>query len=381
MIYDYLVVGAGMAGASVGYELSRTARVCLVEGEEQPGLHATGRSAALFAPSYGGPEIRAITRASQDFFQNPPEGFSEYPLLEPRGCLYIARRDQIAHLHGMTDEIAASGGVLTALDREAARASVPLLRGDYVLEAALDAEAMDINVDALHQGFLRGARSAGASLRLGHRIQAATWRGDHWRVQFGPEEIAARVVVNAAGAWADQVAHLFGARPVGLTPLRRTAVLIEPPPGCDVRAWPAVIDCDEQFYFKPDAGLLLLSPADETPDTPRDAHPEELDIAIAVDRVQAALELDVRRVFRSWAGLRTFVRDRNPVIGFDPVAPQFFWCAGQGGYGIQTAPAMGRLAAASALRASAPQDILSQGADLAKLSPERLHVTLQQTPA
>lgn len=374
--YDFLVIGAGIAGASISYELARTARVCLIESEERPGVHATGRSAALFAPSYGGREIRAITRASRAFFDLPPAGFCDHPLLRRRGCMYIAREDQRARLHDMAAEIRASGGAVSLVDVEAAVGHVPLLRADYLVEAALDFDAMDIDVDGLHQGFLRGARAAGAQLRTGERVLSADWRGDRWALRLASGEAEAAVVVNAAGAWADEVAQVFGGRPVGLQPLRRTALLVDPPAGCDIGAWPAVIDADEAFYFKPDAGKLLLSPADETPAPPGDAQPEELDLAIGVDRVQAALDLEVRRVSHSWAGLRTFAPDRAPVVGFDPAAPGLFWCAGQGGYGIQTAPAMGRLAAALALGQAAPADILAEGLEPVDLSPARF-----RTPA
>lgn len=369
--FDFLVIGAGMAGASVSHDLARSASVCLVEAEDRPGVHATGRSAALFAPSYGGREIRALTRASRAFFDAPPAGFSEHPLLRHRGCMYIAREDQRAALGRMVREIQASGGRVSPIGADAAIAKAPLLRANYVAEAAFDLDAMDIDVDALHRGFLRGAKAAGAVLRTDARVLSAARRGDHWVVRLANGEVSARVVVNAAGAWADPVAALFGAAPVGLQPLRRTALIVDPPADCDVHGWPAVIDTDEAFYFKPDAGKLLLSPADETPTSPGDAQPEELDIALGVERVTAALKLTVRRVNHSWAGLRTFAPDRVPVMGFDPRAPGFFWCAGQGGYGIQTAPAMGRTAAALALGRVAPDDVRAEGLQAQDLSPAR----------
>jgi D-arginine dehydrogenase len=369
--YDFLVIGAGIAGASISYELASAGRVALIEAEERPGVHATGRSAALFAPSYGGREIRALTRASRAFFDAPPVDFCEHPLLLQRGCMYLAREDQRPRLHRMAAEIRASGGTVSMIDAEMAIAHVPLLRRGYVAEAALDLDAMDIDVAALHHGFLRGGRAAGVDLRSGDRVITADWRGDRWRLGLLGGEAEARVVINAAGAWADEVARLFGAAPVGLQPLRRTALLVDPPTGCDVGRWPAVIDADEEFYFKPDAGKLLLSPADETLVPPGDVQPEELDIAIGVDRVQAALALEVRRVNHSWAGLRSFAPDRVPVVGFDPVAPGFFWCAGQGGYGIQTAPAMARTAAALALGREAPEDVRAEGLETAHLSPAR----------
>lgn len=372
MRYDFIVIGAGIAGASIAYELARGTRVCLIEGESRPGLHATGRSAALFAPTYGGREIRAVTRASRTFFDSPPAGFSEHPLLRQRGCLYIARADQLDRLDRMVEEIRASDGRVEMIGKGEAAARIPLLRGDYVCRAAFDSDAMDIDVDALHQGFLRGARTLGAALMTGEWIASAHRRDGLWTIGLkSGEQVMAPVLIDAAGAWADGVAVLCGARPLGLQPLRRTALLIDVPAGVDIEDWPAVIDADEQFYFKPDAGKLLLSPADETPDRPSDARPEELDIAIGVDRVQAALDIEVRRVSHSWAGLRTFAPDRVPVVGFDPQVEGFFWCAGQGGYGIQTAPGLARTAAALALGEDVPADVALEGLAATDLSPER----------
>ena len=294
--YDFIVVGAGIAGASIAYELARTSRVCLIEGEDRPGIHATSRSAALFAPSYGGREIRALTRASRAFFDQPPVGFIEHALLKQRGCLYPARADQCPRLKLMVEDIRASGGLVASISRQEALARVPLLRGDYVAAAAFDSDAMDIDVDALEQGFLRGARAAGTALFTKNWVAKAQRRGGLWCIDLNDGEVSAPVLINAAGAWADEVAVICGARPIGLQPLRRTALLVDAPAGVDIRDWPAVIDVDEQFYFKPDAGKLLLSPADETPDKPGDAHPDELDIAICVDRVQAALDIGVTYV-------------------------------------------------------------------------------------
>jgi D-arginine dehydrogenase len=368
MNYDFVVVGAGIAGASVAYELAQSGRVCLIEGEARPGIHATGRSAALFAPSYGGREIRALTRASRVFFDRPPSGFGEHALLKKRGCLYPARPDQCDRLGLMVEDIRTSGGHVTLLSKQEALARVPLLRPEYLAMAALDSDAMDIDVDALEQGFLRGARAAGATLITNHWLDKVQRRNGVWIVDLPERSVSAPIMINAAGAWADEVAALCGARPIGLQPLRRTAVLIDPPAGLDIREWPAVIDCDEKFYFKPDAGKLLLSPADETPDKPGDAHPEELDIAICVDRVQAALDIEVRRVTHSWAGLRTFAPDRTPVVGFDPKVAGLFWCAGQGGYGIQTAPALARTAAALVRQELLPADIQVEGLKAEDLS-------------
>ena len=379
MKYDFLIVGAGIAGASIAYELAPHGTVCLIEAEPRPGFHSTGRSAALFAPSYGGREIRAVTRASRGFFDRPPQGFCEHPLLRPRGCLYIARADQSQRLERMVGSIRGSGGAVAMIEVKEAMARVPLIRAGYLAATALDSDAMDIDVDALHQGFLRGARAAGATLVTGTKVTHVARRNGHWVLELDGATVSAPTLVNAAGAWADEIAEASGARRIGLQPLRRTALLVDPPAGVDVRSWPAVIDADEQFYFKPEATQLLLSPADEIPQGPGDAQPEDLDVAIGVDRVQSALDIDVRKVSHRWAGLRTFSPDRVPVVGFDPKVEGLFWCAGQGGYGIQTAPAMARAAGALARRQDLPADVAAQGVTAEDLSPlrfaERVHST------
>lgn len=369
--YDFIVIGAGIAGASAAFELSKGGRVCLVEAEHRPGLHATGRSAALFAPTYGGREIRAATRASRSFFDRPPAGFGEHPLLVERGCLYIARAEQRDRLLAMIDAIRASGGDVAAISPADAREQVPHLREDYLDLAAFDSAAMDIDVDALLQGYLRGARAAGARVVVDLPVRAARRSSYVWCIESPDGPICAPVLINAAGAWADAVARACGARPLGLQALRRTALLVDAPAGSDVRRWPAVIDADEQFYFKPDAGRLLLSPADETPDQPGDAQPDEIDVATGVDRVQAALDIEVTRVAHRWAGLRTFAPDRVPVVGFDADVPGLVWCAGQGGYGIQAAPALARMTAALAMGESLPADIAAEGLVADDLSPRR----------
>ncbi len=374
MIYDFIVVGAGMAGTSVAYELARSGKVCLLESENRPGLHATGRSAALFAPSYGGKEIRALTRCSRNFFDRPAADFCEHPMLQERGCLYIARTEQRPRLGRMVEEMRASGGSVAIIDVARARALVPLLRDGYVAEAAFDSDAMDIDVNALQHGFLKGARAEGATLMTDSPVKRVKRRNGIWSVELGGGTVEAPVLINAAGAWAQEVAQACGASPIELQALRRTALLVDAPPGVDIRRWPAVIDADEMFYFKPDAGRLLLSPADETPDAPGDAQPDNMDVAVGVDRVEAALDLQVRRVCHSWAGLRTFSSDRSPVLGFDPLVPGFFWSAGQGGYGIQTAPAWARTAAALARRESIPGDVAAEGVTAEDLSPARFNV-------
>ncbi|MDQ0313603.1 NAD(P)/FAD-dependent oxidoreductase [Amorphus orientalis] len=368
---DIAVIGAGIAGASVAAELSATQRVVLIEREGQPGYHTTGRSAALFTETYGPPAIRALSRASAPFFDAPPGGFSDHPLLTPRGVLMIARKDQLASLDRLIAEVAPLGDV-RRLSAEETRAMAPLLRADYVAAAMHEPGARDIDVHALHHGYLRWFRAHGGDLLTDADVRALTRDGAGWRIETSRGEVRADVVVNASGAWADQIAGLAGAAPVGLVPKRRTALTVAAPEGSDPNPWPMVVDVDEDFYLKPDAGRLLISPADETPSPPCDAQPDEYDVALCVDRVETAFDLSVRRIESRWAGLRSFVADKTPVVGFDPHVPGFFWLAGQGGYGIQSAPALARLAASVLQGRPIPADIADQGVTEADLRPERL---------
>jgi D-arginine dehydrogenase len=355
---DFLVCGAGIAGASIAAELAGGANVVVAEREETAGYHTTGRSAALYVASYGNETIRALTAASRRFFDAPPAGFADHPLLTPRGCLHIGDAAQADKLDALAAELAATGVEVSRIGGAAACAMVPVLRPEAVAGGVHEPGAADIDVAALHGGYLRLARQRGARTMLGAGIVALERVGDWWRARLANgESLEARVLVNAAGAWGDQLAVLAGVATVGLTPCRRTAIILEAPPNVEIGGWPAVIDVDEGFYFKPEAGRILASPADETPSAPTDAAPEELDIALCIERLQAAADIPVRRVLRAWAGLRTFAPDRTPVIGFAPETPGFFWFAGQGGYGMQIAPAAARLGATLARGEPAPADI------------------------
>ena len=358
--FDFIVIGGGMAGASAAAHLSRRGRVALLERETQAGYHSTGRSAALFSTIYGNAAVRALTRASQAFLFESPSWFTPTPLVSPRSTLFFATPDQMATLAAFRDDadIAASTRVL---DVAQASALVPAFKPGYLGGAVLEPGSADIDVDALHQGYLRQAKAAGATVALDGEATAIAREGGRWRVDTTGARYDAPVVVNAAGAWADEVARLAGARPVGLRPLRRTALLVDAPRGLGCGAWPAAIAIDESFYFKPDAGRLLLSPADEEPSPPCDAQPEDLEVAIAVDRFETATGDPVARVWHRWAGLRVFSADRTPVVGFDPAAEGFFWLAGQGGYGIQSAEALGHLAAALACGEGVPPELAAAG--------------------
>jgi D-arginine dehydrogenase len=370
-VVDVVVVGGGIAGVSVAATLAETLKVVVLERESHPGLHSTGRSAALFSEIYGGAAIRALSRASREFLYSPPQDFSAAPIVRQRNTLHIATEDQRSHLEAFANlpDIAPA---VRRLNGAEARALCPILREGHVVMAALETASADLDVNGLHQGWLRKLRQHGGRLLVNAEVNTLEHTGSAWKIATAGQAFHTDVVINAAGAWADVLAQRAGVREIGLQPRRRTALIVDAPPGMNVDSWPMVIDTDEQFYFKPDAGALLLSPADETPSEPCDAWPDDWDVAVAVDRVQSATTLEVERVRRSWAGLRSFVADREPVVGFAPDAPGFFWLAGQGGYGIQTAPAMAALAAALVQRQPVPAYLLQFGLDERTVRPERL---------
>lgn len=369
---DFLIVGGGIAGAAAGHWLARHGGVILLERESQPGYHATGRSAALFMESYGTPQVRALTRASRAFLANPPAGFSDYPLLSPRGALMVAMPGQEAALQRHWQVLRALTDKARRLDAAETCALLPALRPEKVAAGVLEDEAFDMDVHAIHQGYLRGMRRAGGTLVCDAGVTVLHRQGSLWRVQAGGRWYEAPVVLNAAGAWADQVARLAGLPGIGLQPRRRSAFIFAPPQGMDITHWPLAIGVDEDWYFKPDAGMLLGSPANADPVEPHDVQPEEMDIALAIHRIEAMTTLTIRRPTRTWAGLRSFVADGDLVAGFDPDAPGFFWVAAQGGYGIQTSAAMGEASAALARGLPLPQRIADFGVTAAMLSPSRL---------
>ncbi|WP_243612577.1 NAD(P)/FAD-dependent oxidoreductase [Shimia aestuarii] len=370
---DIVVIGAGIAGASVAAELAGSAKVVMLEMERQPGYHTTGRSAAVFAPCYGPTPIRELTRASESFFRNPPVGFTDTSLFAPRPILMIARPEQRGVLEALTEALSRETRVQRLSGDELA-AHQPMLRPDYASDGMLDEMGQDIDVHALHQGYLRQFRALGGTLETGAEVTALEREGDDWCVITKKGTLRAPVVVNAAGAWADVVGQMAGAERIALTPKRRTAMMIADHPTIATADLPITIDVEEQFYLKPDAGRLLISPADETPSAPCDAQPEELDIAICADRIMTAFDLDIRRIENSWSGLRSFVPDGVPVVGYSDVAQGFFWLAGQGGYGIQSAPGLAQYAAAAIQKREMPARVMETGFDPASVSPERLEV-------
>lgn len=339
------IIGAGIGGASLAYFLRGRADVTIIEGESQPGYHTTGRSAAFYAETYGGPAVQPLTTASKPFFDAPPAGFAERPLMESRGGLHVANAEALGDLAQLEADFAGSGVRIERLAGEAVAAHLPQLRDEWRAGAIWEPDCQDIDVAALHHGFLAGARRAGARLVNDAQVTSLDRHDGVWRIGTRAADIEADVVVNAAGAWGDAVAELAGVAPLGLQPFRRTVAVIDvdPPAAADL---PLVIAADGSFYFKPDAGRLWVSPHDEIPCVASDVQPDEYDVALAIDRFENATTWRVRRLERAWAGLRTFAPDRMPVYGYDPDVPGFFWCVGQGGFGIQTAPAAGSLAAA-----------------------------------
>ncbi len=370
--HDFLVVGAGMAGASAAYWLAERGRVVVLEQEDAAGYHSTGRSAAMYMETYGGPLTRGLTTAGRAFLADPPSGFADSPLLGPQQVLYIGRADQLEALDRLYDENSPRVPSLARLDAAAALGQPVPLREDYVAGGVLEPESLEIDVAALHQGYLRGLRARGGRLLTDARVSALARNADLWHAETPAGAFAAPVVINAAGAWCDAVAALAGVAPIGLEPKRRTAFIFDGPADGGVDQWPMVHDIDDAFYLKPDAGRLLASPADETPSDPCDAYPEELDIAVGADRIMQAMTLEIRHIRNKWAGLRSFVRDRQPVAGFDVAVEGFFWLAGQGGAGIMTAPALGAITAAIAAGDPLPDAAAARGITAAQLSPGRL---------
>ncbi|MBE9605464.1 FAD-binding oxidoreductase [Acetobacteraceae bacterium H6797] len=349
-----IVIGAGMAGASAAAFLSATRKVALLEAEETAGYHTTGRSAAIWLLNYGPQDVRALSAASRPFFEAPPPGFTDAPLMSSREILFLAPSDEPEALH----QLLLTGEGLEEISVARAREMIPAIREGYAVGAAVERGGVDMEVAALHQGFLRQVKLAGGTVALRHRA-GRVWREKGlWHAETSAGAVfTAPVIVNAAGAWGDEVALAAGVSPLGLVPKRRTAVIIDPAP-FDCAGWPMVEGVGQsEWYARAEARRkLMVSPVDETPSAPCDAQPDELDIAIAVDRFTRAMDIEVRRVEHSWAGLRTFTPDGSLALGAGS-EPGFYWSCGQGGYGIQTGPAAGRLVA-DLIEGREPEDAL-----------------------
>lgn len=370
--YDVIIVGAGMVGSSIASELASDRSILLVEAEEGPGYHATGRSAAVFSPSYGPEAISALTRGSAAFFHQPPDGFTETALLQQRGALFVARPGEEQELQTFFELLRDRKCPVELLNAQAVIERVPILKRELVSGGVFDASTYDIEVELLLQGFLKTARKAGAELITRSRIQSVTCADGIWTVTDQKDRCySAPVIINAAGAWCDEIAALAGIPAIGLQPKRRSAFTFKAPDELVVDDWPLAIALDESWYMKPDAGLLLGSPGNADPAPAHDVVAEELDVATGIYRIEEMTTLQIRRPEHTWAGLRSFVADGEPVIGFDAGPKGFFWAAAVGGYGIQTAPAVGRLVAALVRGDDVPQDLQDEGLPLALINPDR----------
>ncbi len=367
---DFLVIGAGISGAAAAYELAPHGKAVVLEAESAPGYHSTGRSAALYTRNFGSPTVRAFNRASLPFLSAPPPGFADHPLLSPRGALTIGKADQRREIEEQVALGAADGSIVALSQAEALRRA-PHLKPEAVAFAAYEEGVMDMDVAAIHQGFLKGLRARGGTMVCDAGVSTLDRRNGAWHAKTRAGEFTAPVIVNAAGAWADTVAALAGARPVGLVPKRRTAIIVELPNGGDTRGWPAVDEVGYGCYCKPEAGRVMASPADATPVEPGDVQPEDLDVAVVADWLERSTHISVRRIARKWAGLRCFVADDGPVCGFDDAADGFFWLCGQGGYGIMMASSLGRTAASLIARGELPADIATAGVTTSDIGPQR----------
>ena len=377
---DVVILGGGIVGAACAWALSPLLRVAVIEKEMVFGYHATGRSAALYSEYFTERTHKSLTRGSWDFLRTPPGGFATTPLLRPRGTLALATAEDHADGRVARSLAVTSDPDLPAevVSLDSARSLCPVLNPQGYVDAIFRPRTWDIDVEALHQGFLRGTRSLGGVLIPGSRLDHLSPDAAGWVARVttpsGPHKLYARYMVNATGAWADDIARLAGLTAIDLKPQRRTIVYVEglgpnPPPGR--ASWPMINDLADTFYFKPESQGLIICPCDATPSPPCDAQPEEIDIARAVDHLHRQTSIRISRLTNKWAGLRTFSPDRLPVIGAAPENDRFFWVVGQGGAGVQTAPATGRALAALLTTGELPKDLCALGLTATELSPSR----------
>jgi D-arginine dehydrogenase len=381
---DFIVIGGGIAGASAAYELSAAGRVVLLEMESAPGYHATGRSAAVLSENYGPPVWSRLVTASRAFLESPPEGFADVPLVAPRGALFLAREEEQEALRRQGTELLRRGASVEIIPVEDALRLCPVLKTTEFALALHEQGCVDIDTGALMAGYLKGFRRRGGRLLVDARAERLVRSGGRWRVTTAKGAIEAPVIVNAAGGWARQVAELAGLSDRNVVPFRRTALTFDPPGDSDIRRWPMTFDLAETFYFKPEAGRIMVSPVDMAPSEPCDTQADELEVAIAVDRIERFTTMSVRTIKHRWGGLRSFAPDHEPVIGPDPEEPSFIWLAGQGGNGVMGAAAAARLAAQLALGDGVPADLAALGISAAQVSPGRacvLHQACQPAAA
>ena len=362
---DVLIIGGGVAGLSAAAALAPHAKVTVLEAEEAIGFHSSGRSATMLHYALGDRLVRALTLASRSFFESPPENFAETALGEPMPVLVHARADEKAELDRLDADIIPFAK-LERLDADGLREECPLLRtGPGGSEHGLiDRAGLKLDGNGLLQGFARQLQRHGGELRTDARIASIEREGERWKVETERgESLSAGLLVNAAGAWADRVAETAGVRPLGIRPMRRTIIVFDAPDGTDVSRLPFTKTIGDELYFGQEAGRIFASPMDEIPTDPCDAQPDEYEMALAAHRVEERTNAKVERIVHRWAGLRSFAPDRHPVVGFDPDAEGFFWLAGQGGAGLQSAPAVAEIVRSL---------IIGGGSSVAGVDPEAL---------
>jgi len=370
---DFLIIGAGVSGASAGMELARLGKVLILEAEDTPGYHASGRSAALFTRNYGPAAVRAVSAVSYDFFSAPPDGFADHDVLTPRGGMSVALKGDEALL----DRVLALGTrdhPIVEIDLAEAMRYAPLLQPELLGRAIYEPDVLDMDVDAIHRGFLKGFASLGGQVVTDRLVTGLNHDGHVWTVETTKGSYRATILINAAGAWADRVGQLAGAKPIGLVPKRRTAILIEPPAGIDIRNMPLVDFAGGEIYIKPSSGKIMASPGDQTPVEAQDIQPDDMDVAVLADWLERHTAIRIHRIDHSWAGLRSFVADEVPVVGFDPQLKNFFWLAGQGGFGIMMSAALARLSAGLIDQRRMPPEFTAQGLSESDLSPARCQI-------
>lgn len=374
---DFLIVGGGIAGLSAAARLVRHGKVVVVEAEEALGYHSSGRSVSFSHYGIGNAVVRGLTAWSRTFYEAQPEGFCDAPIARQMPTLYFATEASLNALIALRAEMANFTHAIEWIDDPARIAALcPAIRtggADGAIAALLDPTGLKLDADALLQSFARAVRAGGGEVLTGRRLVSAERSGGAWEVKSVQGEAwSAPILIDAAGSWGDHFARLAGVRPIGLQPKRRTIIVIDPPPGREIAGWPFIHSAAGDFYMLPEAGRLLASPVDEVEDDPHDAQPEDYDVALAAHQVERYTDIAVTRIAHRWAGLRSFVADRTPTAGFDPEAPGFFWLVGQGGYGLQTAPAMAATVEALATGSAWPDGLAELGVTPERVRPERL---------
>lgn len=366
--FDIIVIGAGIAGASVAAHLAATRKVVILDMEDRPGYHTTGRSAASYEPNYGPLPMLAFTRASEAFFKAPPKGFADAPLLVHRNSLFIEAEGQEAS----TEKLLANGFGLEEISPDEAKAKhFPVLRDGYAQRAFLDPYTADMDVDLIHRGYLRMFKERSGTLVLSAPATAIARSGTTWQVTTPKGAFTAPLLVNATGAWGDVFAAMADVAPIGLIPKRRSIGVVPVSYDGPFADWPMVTDTGETWYAKPQSGKLIVSSADATPVDPHDAYADDMAIAEGIERLMHATTLEVDRLEHAWGGLRSFAPDGNPVVGFDPYTDGFFWLVGQGGYGIQSCPSLSETAAAMVLGGKPSRQVIDLGLNPVDIAPER----------